>query len=214
MVSTMVTAAKTARITISLVTGLFVASPVFAGPTMTDTFNRNTAPTPKSTTKTTPKAADLSDPVKWFESMDDLVSKRKPSDADRVILSRSFKQEAERVQEWINVATRVAKDYRALAGEIKALPVASNLAKFKEYRDLKADWYNDTATIYEDLIRPRQASKTMEELEEQIARINDRAKSQSQTFANISAMDLTLRRTYKVHLARQTDSLQQYVRGK
>jgi len=198
----------------SLITGLISGSAAFAGPQMTDSFNRNTGPAPASTTKTTPKTADQRDPVKWFEAMDELVASLKPTDVDRVILTRPFEQEAERVQEWINTATRVAKNYRKLAVELKAMTVPATLVGVKEYKDLKADWYNDTAAIYEDLIRPRKPSKTMEELDDRIARIEQRAKSQSMTGNNIHGMDLSLRRTYKVHLPRQTDRLQMYVRGK
>lgn len=180
-----------------------------------DSFSRVTAAHPATATSATHiDPAKLSDPVKWFETMDELVSRRKPTSADRVILSRPFNQEAERVQEWINTAGKVSKNYRELAKLLKQLPVSPGLPGVADYRDLTADWYSDAAAIYEDLIRPRKAARTMEELEEQIQQIKDRAQSLSQANANLKAMDLSLRKTYKVHLARHEDALQQYVRGK
>lgn len=152
--------------------------------------------------------------VKWFEKLDELVFSHKPSAADRVILSRPFNQEAERVQEWTETADKVAHNYRQLAKALHTLQVPSTICGAKEYKDLTADWYNDAAAIYEDLIRPRRPSKTIEELDETLLKIKQRAQSLSQTNANLKAMDLSLRKTYRIHLARQDDALQQYVRGK
>lgn len=152
--------------------------------------------------------------VKWFEKFDDIIATHKPSAADRVILSRPFNQEAERVQKWTETADKVARNYRQLAKALKGLQVPSTLCGVSEYKDLTADWYNDAAAIYEDMIRPRRPSKTMEELDEIILHIKQRAQSLSQTNANLKAMDLSLRKTFRIHLARHDDALQQYVRGK
>ncbi len=152
--------------------------------------------------------------VKWFEKFDETVFSHKATEADRVILSRPFNQEAERVQQWTETASNVAKRYRVLAQSLKSMTVPGNMPGVKEYRDLTADWYSDAADIYEELIKPRPAAKTMEELDAAINDIKDRSHSLAQTNNNLKSMDMSLRRTYKVHLPRCDDALQQYVRSK
>ncbi|MBI4533813.1 MAG: hypothetical protein HY711_07675 [Candidatus Melainabacteria bacterium] len=196
-------------------------SPGYASPTHGDYFARVTQPSPAtkpgryraSSTATTQESA-YDTPVQWFESFDECIAKYKPSAADKVILSRPFNQEAERVEQWIEVATKVAQAYRTLAKIVKAMPVPNTFQGVKEYRDLTTEWYNDAAEVYEDLIRPRLPSQTMEELEDALNHIKQRSESLSQTNKNLKAMDLGLRKTYKVHLALHEDALQEYIRRK
>lgn len=152
--------------------------------------------------------------VKWFEKFDDQIYTHKATEADRVILSRPFNQEAERVTEWADVAGKVAKRYRDLCGLLRQMPVPASLAGLKDYRDLTADWYADAAGVYEDLIKPRPPAKTMEELDAALDDIKARSQTLAQTSSNLKSMDMSLRRTYRVHLPRYEDALQQYVRSK
>lgn len=193
------------------------AVPAHAAPQAAEYFGRVTKPAMRQMREGAARPAiqnpdpakDL--PVKWFESFDDAVASHKPSAADRVIMSRPFNQQAERVQQWIETASTVAKNYRQLSRVLRTMTVPAAMPGVAEYRDLAADWYADAASVYEDLIRPRRPSRTMEELEEAINQIKERASSLSQTNANLKAMDMSLRRTYRVHLAKHEDALQQYV---
>lgn len=152
--------------------------------------------------------------VTWFEALDDRIQSLKPTQADRVILNRPFNREKERVEQWIQVARKIAKNYRLCSQTLKGMPVPNNAQGLKEYRDLTADWYLDVATVYEDLIKPRPAARTMEELEDALNEVKGRAQSLTKTSTSLKAMDISLRKQYSVHLARHDDALQQYVRGK
>ncbi|HEY9871189.1 MAG TPA: hypothetical protein V6D08_18640 [Candidatus Obscuribacterales bacterium] len=204
----------------SLIVACLLSAPAYAAPHATEYFGRVTTPAPAQSKVAAAQAAAQAAkaarevPVKWFEAFDDKIASHRPSAADHVILGRQFKQEAERVQQWIETASRVARNYRELAKQLRAMPVPNTLQGVKDYRDLTADWYDDAAAIYEDLIRPRQRCQTMEDLEESVNRIKERAQSLHQTNLNLKAMDLSLRKTYKVHLARHEDALQQYVRSR
>jgi hypothetical protein len=149
----------------------------------------------------------------WFENFDTTVFSLLPNDEAKVILKRSFNQEAERVVKWTETATKVAHNYRLLAKTLKNAPIPGNSPALKEYQSLSADWYNDKASVYEDLVRPRAAARTMEELEAQLKEINDRAESIFQQGKELHAMDMHLRGVYNVHQARETDALWHYVSG-
>lgn len=147
----------------------------------------------------------------WFERFDDIQFKLLPSDTDRIILKTSFNQEAERVVAWTKTAGKVAHNYRLLAQALKTSPIPANHPALKDYQNLMAEWYNDKAAVYEDLIRPRAAAKTIEELNDQLQEISDRADSIASTQKELHRMDMNLRDTYHVHQPRQTDKLWQYV---
>ncbi|CAN5323185.1 hypothetical protein BH10CYA1_BH10CYA1_29590 [soil metagenome] len=151
--------------------------------------------------------------LSWFEKFDEVSFTLQPTDADRIILKKNFNQEAERVVQWTKTAGKVAHNYRLLAQTLKSAPVPANHPALKDYEVQMADWYNDKAAVYEDLIRPRAAARTIEELEGQLKEINDRADSIASQGKELHAMDFHLRETYRVHQSRQTDKLQQYVRN-
>ena len=73
----------------------------------------------KSATSSTSTQVPVTD---WFEKYDDLREKYHPTDADKVILTRPLMQEAERVQQWTNTASKISKNYALLAKAIKNLP--------------------------------------------------------------------------------------------
>lgn len=152
--------------------------------------------------------------TQWFEKFDETVCSYRLTDSEHVVLSRSFKQEAERVREWTNVATKVAKRYRALVMTLKATPVPGSLPELKQLRDSTSDWYSDAADIYEDLTKPRPPAKTMEELDELLDDIKSRAQTLSTQFNNIKSLDMTTRSKYGVHQAFANDALRKYVRTK
>lgn len=224
----LVIAATTAM---SLVVGCVTLFPAYAAPNGMDVFS-NVTPGNRAATQRKSAAAQIasmtpsanpvgqgsmammsssSPALTWFERFDDMQFKLLPSDTDRIVLKTSFNQEAERVVAWTKTASKVAHNYRLLAQALKTSPVPSNHPALKDYQDLMADWYNDKAAVYEDLIRPRAAAKTIEELQDQLKEISDRADSIASTQKELHRMDMNLRDTYRVHQPRQTDKLWQYV---
>jgi hypothetical protein len=209
-----------------IITGLCLsASAVQATPRAIDSFSSNTRPLSSASAQTGKQkpavgaaalsmTSDPSPALTWFEKFDALQQKYRPSDSDKVILVRPLMQEAERVRQWIETASKVAKNYKILAKSLKALPTPAGMNDIKEYSNLTADWYDDAASVYVDLIKPRRPAKTIEELQDSLNTIKKKSDSLSSTIANLRQMDFSLRRNYKVHLAMQDDALQQYVRSK
>ncbi len=152
--------------------------------------------------------------VIWFESFDRTEYTMKASDSDRTLLNRPFDKKAERVEEWAQTANKVAKNYRLLASTIRQMDLPENAPGLKDYRNLSAGWYADVALLYEDMIRPRKPAKTIEELQGQVNEIDVRASQLAAQKKNLSQMDISLRKTYSVHMPEETDALQQYVKGK
>ena len=157
--------------------------------------------------------SDRTPAVNWFEAFDTSVNILGPSAADAVVLTMPLNQELERVQHWTATANKVSKNYKLLAHNLKNMTIPPDAPLLAEFRDLEADWYLDRAGVYDDLTRPRPPAKTMEELEDGLKHIEDRAKSTAETAKRLHDMDMTLRKTYHVHLSRQTDALSQYVMG-
>lgn len=149
----------------------------------------------------------------WFEQFDELEVTLRPTEHDRTILKRPLGNELERVQEYIKIAAKVSKNYRALAAGLRRLPVPPNSPGLKDYQRLKADFYDDTASVYEDLIRPRR-TRTQEELAAQLAEIKDRADQLKVQSQDLMACDMDLRRTFNVHTNKHDNPLWQYVTGK
>jgi hypothetical protein len=213
------------QIATSLIAGLAFACPANAAKPAIDIFSAG-SPSKAATSSPSPSFAAASQgsfpgnsnsdsqAVKWFEKFDEVVFAHKATEADRGILTRGFNQEAERVQEWTDTAEKLIKRYRELTKILRAMPVPGMLPGVKEYRDLTADWYSDAADVYAELIKPRPPAKTIEELQSGLDAIKTRAHTLYENNTNLRAMDMSLRKTYRVHLARTTDALQQYVRSK
>ncbi len=195
-------------ITVMLLSFLwFVSAPAYAVPAA-DYFGRTTRTNIAPAAQIAPN--NVASAASWFESFDKLVTTYSPTDVDRVILSRPFDQEVERVQQWTQTATRVAKNYRQLAKSIKALPTPPNFKELKEFKNLVADWYDDSALVFEDLIRPRTAAHTIEELQAQLNEIKERSDSLAQTSTNLKSMEMSLRQNNNTHLPVPGGSMQQF----
>ncbi len=217
----------------SLVVGCVTLFPAYAAPSGMDVFS-NVTPGNKPSTQRKSAAAQIasmtpsanpvgqgamammstsSPALTWFEKFDEVTFSLQPTDADKSILKKNFNQEAERVVQWTKTAGKVAHNYRLLSQTLRIASVPPNHPALKDYQLQMADWYNDKAAVYEDLIRPRAAAKTIEELEDQLKEISDRADSIASQGKELHAMDMHLRETYRVHQSRQTDALQHYVRN-
>lgn len=152
--------------------------------------------------------------VRWFENFDATVFCYSKTQSESAILTRGFNQEAERVQQWTDTAKKVAVKYRYLASVLRKLEFPPGATDIRDYVNLVADWYADSASVYEDLIKPRPAAKTMEELEEGLGGIENRAQGLKKLNERIFALDTDLRMKYHVHAREQTDRFQQYVKPK
>jgi hypothetical protein len=152
--------------------------------------------------------------VRWFETLDSIVFTGYPTPFEKSILSRQFNQEAERVQQWTVVAQSVANRYRNTAKNLRKLPVPANWEEIAQYRDVRSDWFDDAATIYEDMYRPRKPARTIEELEAQLKDVESRAQQLGETKKINREMDRKLRVKYRVHAPKETDALTKYVTGK
>lgn len=151
--------------------------------------------------------------VSWFEASDDLIAKYEPTDFERVVMDKPFNQEAERVQIWTRTAAKIAHNYRTLAKALRASQIPGNHPELKEYIEQRADWYADAAGIYEELIKPRPPAKTIEELNAALADIKERSTALGETNKRLISMDMSLRKEFKVHLARNTDPIWQFAHG-
>jgi hypothetical protein len=151
--------------------------------------------------------------VHWFEEYDRAKADAKPNPAEQLVLSRPMNQELSRVQEFITTVGRISKRFRALAKTLRKMHVQDNWGQVKDLRDGEADFYEQTASVFEEMIKPRPPSKTMEELQAKQKELQDHANSAKQYGETLISMDRGLRSTFGVHLDRSTDDLAKYVMG-
>ncbi len=175
-------------------------------------------PPPKAVNGVTSKGAgamdsDASPELTWFEKFDEVSFRGRPNDSERIILNMPFNQEQERVQRWTQVAAAVAKRYRQTAKALSAVQAPAGRADLDEYRTLRITWFNDAASVYEEMIKPRQPAQTIEELNDQLRQVKDQANSLGKMNISLLNSDHNLRRKYRVHNAKQTDQLTKYVTG-
>lgn len=157
--------------------------------------------------------SDDSPALRWFENYDMYVNSYQRTKKDKFILKRPLKQEAERVNEFTDTARKVAYNYRELAKAMRNSIVPAGHEDLADFSRLRADWYDDLAGIYEDMIRPRPPARTKEDLAEQLQGIKDRATSLNSSVKELVAMDMELRKKYRVHKDREKDPLYKYVSG-
>jgi hypothetical protein len=179
-----------------------VSTKAFAEPRAVDVFSVNSRNTPGSTPI-----------ILWFEKYDRLRQQYRPSEIDKVILTRPLMQNPQRVQQFTNTASKISKTYSLLAKSIRNMTVPSGMSDVKEYRDLMADWYQDSAAIYNDLIRPRPPAKTIEDLQEELDAIKKRSEGLANNMGNLKAMDRQVREAHKVPMPLEGDAVQQFIRS-
>ncbi|HMO23877.1 MAG TPA: hypothetical protein PKD05_09590 [Candidatus Melainabacteria bacterium] len=150
---------------------------------------------------------------RWFEAVDEKVISYSKTEKENFVLNRHFNQELERVQEWTNTAQAVAVKYKHLASKLRNLKAPPGHEDLSEYGKMLADYYDDSAAIYDDLTKPRPPAKTMEDLEEQLDLIESRSKGVKRMQSSLSHLDDSLRRKYRVH-KRMDDALSKYIFGK
>lgn len=169
----------------------------------------------RSGTKTNSTQLKSSNSAKdWFEKFDKLREQYHPTEKDRVILTRPLMQNPQRVQQWTNTASKIVKNYSSLSKSIRSLPVPAGMSDIKEYRDLMADWYQDSASVYNDMIRPRPPAKTVEDLQEEIDAVKRRAEGLTNNMASLKAMDREVREAHKLPPSMIDDTVQQFIHKK
>jgi hypothetical protein len=151
--------------------------------------------------------------VGWFEAYDQAKANAKPDPGEQLVLNRPMNQELSRVKQFIGTANTIAKRFRALAKSLRQMSVPDNCPQVKELRDGEADFYEQEASVFEEMIKPRPPSKTMEELQAKQKELQDHANAAKQYGESLISMDRGLRTTYGVHLDRSTDDLAKYVMG-
>lgn len=150
--------------------------------------------------------------VQWFEDMDTKVCHWRKSPEEAAILSQPLNGEVERVQRWINTAEKVSFRYKMLAQMLHGMHAPEDCPELKQYSELVAEWYTDAAEVYDEMIKPRPAPKTEEELDEGLNGVLNRAKMLKESQKRLLAMDIELREKHHVHQRYEDDPLQKYVK--
>jgi hypothetical protein len=145
-----------------------------------------------------------------MEAYDDAVGHYKVTVSEAVIMKKPLNQEVERVMEWSRTAAGIAKRYRLLAKTIRSMPPCNGMPESTVYMQNMADWYDDSAAVFEDMIRPRKAAKTQEELQASLEEIHTRVEGLRQQYRSLKMMDSKMRVTYNLHQPRHDDALLQY----
>jgi hypothetical protein len=149
--------------------------------------------------------------VAWFEKFDSTIHNALPTPTEKLFIDRPMLKEVERVQQTTDVMNNIAKRYRRLANDLRSMPVAANCPGVEDYRDLKANFFEDEASVYEDLIKPRKPAETIEDLRDELQAINNRSHMLKKGGERLLSVDHDLRMQYSVHANRSTDSLWKYV---
>lgn len=183
-----------------------------------DVFRTTTAPPTNAQPHISGNAAfSINGPVpRWFDAIDAEVGARLPTIAEQAVMRRPFSGDVNRVMEWTNTASKVAQRYRAIARILRNAPMPQGLGSasenFKQYKVITADWYDDSAALFEDWIRPRKAASTREELQTQLDEMSRRAKDLDAQNNTLLTMDKELRTQFGVR--DRVDALARYVTKK
>jgi hypothetical protein len=147
----------------------------------------------------------------WFENFDDIIFTQGVSDHEKYVLKRPINQDSERLKEWIDASNSVAKKYRLIAKHIRAMMPSTAVSDIREFQSESANWYEDTARMYEDLTAPRPPAKTFEELERAHQNFMTRSKTLADLSKAITELSTKLRGKYDVHQPKYTDESAKYV---
>lgn len=201
-----------------------------ADPHSGDVFNRNTgaaAPTMHSPASTNPTQKKYSfhygqNPgQRWFAQLDEQVFLHRPTPEEKVILTGDFGDppQLERVIEWTNTAGRLAKRFRSLAKNLRSMsfPASGDSgvpSAVSAYQQALAMYYEDSASVLEEYIKPRPAARTEEELDSQLKKIGGRAETIKITSTHLPEMDSGLRSQFHVPPPDFDNKIMDYARQK
>lgn len=149
----------------------------------------------------------------WFENVDGVIGANLRTSVQATILSQGFNKEQERVAEWSETAAEVSQRYKLLASKLRGTPVPPGHPGLDKYLAMNANWFADTAEVYDELLKPRPAARTKEELDEQLDEVLTKAKGLNKTKKQLRELDISIRKQYGVPMARHEDDLRRYVEG-
>jgi hypothetical protein len=138
---------------------------------------------------------------RWFEKFDRERANHVPTAEDKVILARPINQQVERLAQWTAAAGRIAKTYSEFAKYLKTMAVPPGCEDIKEFKDLTAEWYEDTAQVFNNYIRPRKAATTIEDLEEEIQEQKRKENGLVKTRSSIQNMEASIKQKYAEQLS-------------
>jgi len=151
--------------------------------------------------------------TRFFEALDATVYSGFPKSNERFILQQKFNEELEKVEAWTATAKVVSRRYRNTAKSLRSLQVPDNRVDLEQYKEMRAQWFDNAAEVYEQMYKPKPPAQTMEELEEQLRKVDRDADTVAEQKKTILAEDMSLRRLYRVHAPRETDAMTKYVMG-
>ena len=175
-----------------------------------DYFGHNTS-SPKTTVSVPAKPATQSYARKspaelWYEMLDKNSIEHSPTNAERFILTRDCGAKEERVREWMKTAGAEAKKYHDMAQILRNVSVpaemqadSSSYGELLTYKKELAQWYDDSASWFEDYIKPRAPAKTVEQLNDQLTVMHNRSVAIKESLTHLQMMDSKLRDRYHVH---------------
>jgi hypothetical protein len=151
-----------------------------------------------------------------FERFDDIREQYLPTPKEGVVINRSINKQAERLQEWIEAARNVAKEYKTCAKTIRAVkvPKKADDDDIVEFRDLTAEWYEDASGIFTAYVTPRRSARTIEELQREVDGLKKRQVDLRNQQQYLAKMEEKVRREHGVHRDINTDALTRYLLGK
>ncbi|MBX9686339.1 MAG: hypothetical protein K2X27_06525 [Candidatus Obscuribacterales bacterium] len=172
--------------------------------------NITTAPAPSNVPN--PPVSSQSTPSQWFTAFDTYVGFFTPSGEDKMLMNQPFNQELERVTAFCKTSAKVARNYRLLARKLRSLPMPAEIKdpKLTSLRRLTADWYDDSALLLEDMVKPRPPARTKEELASMIKDLQERSESLKKNSEYLQEMDGEIRRKFNVPPPQYDDALRQY----
>jgi len=146
-----------------------------------------------------------------FERMDDIRAKYLPTAAEKVIINRSINKQAERLQQWIEAARSISKEFSTCSKSLKTAKVPDDCDDLAEFRDMTSDWYADVALVFSDMVKPRPSAKTIEQLQAEANSFKQRQAGLKTTQTQLALMEEGLRTKYRVHKNIHTDALAKYI---
>lgn len=185
-----------------------------------DVFNRTTNVAPSSAAVNTykrpaapwvmPRVTSQSKPLEWMGAYDEAVGHYEVTLDEALVMKKPLNQEVERVMQWSRTAAVIAKKYRLLAKTIRSMPPCTGMPDSTLYVQNMADYYDDAAGVFEDMIRPRKPAKTQEELQAALDEIHSRVEGLRQQYRALKMKDSNMRVTYNLPQSRSRDALLQY----
>jgi hypothetical protein len=149
-----------------------------------------------------------------FERIDDIRAKYLPTAAEKVIINRPINQQAERLQQWIETARNISKEYLTCSKTLRTAKIPADRDDVVDFRNMTADWYADVACVFSDMIKPRPSAKTIEQLQTEADSFKKRQASLKVTQKTLAQMETDLRQKYRIHKNMNTDYFTKYLLDK